>query len=291
LPWKELLSTPADFERRYVGKKIELETCAIEIDSEAAMRAAAKYGKAVAHVAMMYMHIVQKKMGDVQFELEVSVDETETPTTHAEHIIIASELKRLNVHWVSLAPRYIGRFEKGVDYIGDLVAFENDFAIHAEIARKFGPYKLSIHSGSDKFSVYRITMQQTRGMVHLKTAGTSYLEALRTIAAFDPGFFRRIYVFARDHYEADRASYHVSAQLDRAPKPDAVKDADLPALLNQFDAREILHVTFGSVLTTKKSDGKFLFYDHFMSILRAHPEEYAENLKAHFIKHLKPFAK
>ena len=243
----------------------------------------------------MYRHLAAK---NIPSELEVSVDETETPTTHAEHIYVASELKRLGVKWVSLAPRYIGRFEKGVDYIGDpstssgqaLIEFEKDFAIHAEIARAFGPYKLSIHSGSDKFSVYPATMRQTRGLVHLKTAGTSYLEALRTIAAFDPGLFRAIYVFGRDRYETDRASYHVSAQLSRAPKSEEVKDADLPALLNQFDAREILHVTFGSVLTTRKSDGHFIFYDDFMALLRSHPDAYAENLRTHFIKHLKPFA-
>ena len=59
-----------------------------------------------------------------------------------------SELRRLGVEWVSLAPRYVGRFEKGVDYLGDLAAFEADFAGHAALARAFGPYKLSLHSGS-----------------------------------------------------------------------------------------------------------------------------------------------
>ena len=152
-----------------------------------------------------------------RIELEVSVDETETPTSHAEHIYIASELKRLGVKWVSLAPRYVGRFEKGVDYIGSLAAFEADFAGHAAIARWFGPYKLSLHSGSDKFSIYPIAARLSRGLVHLKTAGTSYLEALRTIAHHDPAFFREIYTFARQRYETDRLSYHVSAELSECP--------------------------------------------------------------------------
>ena len=163
----------------------------------ALLKAVVKYGKAVAHVATMYRHLV-KAAGGHPFELEVSVDETDQPTSHAEHVYIASELKRLGVQWVSLAPRYVGRFEKGVDYIGDLAAFEADLAGHAAIARQFGPYKLSLHSGSDKFSIYPAAMRQTRGLVHLKTAGTSYLEALRTIAAVDPELFREIYVFARE---------------------------------------------------------------------------------------------
>ncbi len=105
----------------------------------------------------------------------------------------------------------------------------------------------------------------------------------------DPALFREIYRFAREHYETDRASYHVSAQLERAPLADAPSDKELPALLDQFDAREILHVTFGSVLTTRLPDGKLLFYDPLMALLRAHPEDYAANLESHFRRHLTPF--
>ncbi len=159
----------------------------IVFDEHTLLKAAVKYGRAIAFVAGMYRHL-QKAAGKQPFELEVSVDETEQPTSHAEHVYIASELTRLGVQWVSLAPRYVGRFEKGVDYIGDLPAFEADFAGHAAIARHFGPYKLSLHSGSDKFSIYPIAARLSRGLVHLKTAGTSYLEALRTIACHRPGF-------------------------------------------------------------------------------------------------------
>jgi len=269
-------------------QSFNVEGHVITFDEYTLLRAAVKYGQAVAHVAVMYRHLMQAA-GGKNCELEVSVDETELPTSHAEHVYIASELRRLGVQWVSLAPRYIGRFEKGVDYIGNLAAFEADFAVHAAIARQFGPYKLSLHSGSDKFSVYPIAARQTRGLAHLKTAGTSYLEALHTIAALDPAFFREIYAFARERYETDRASYHVSAELARAPLPGDARDADLPALLDQFDAREILHVTFGSVLTTREADGRFRFYDRLMALLRANPEAYAANLERHFLRHLKPF--
>jgi hypothetical protein len=130
-------------------------------------------------------------------------------------------------------------------------------------------------------------MRQTRGLVHLKTAGTSYLEALRTIAALDVALFREIYSFARDHYEIDKASYHVSAELRSAPLPQDV--TDWPALLEQFHAREILHVTFGSVLTAQIDQGQPLFYERLMTLLRANPEAYAANLEKHFVRHLTPF--
>lgn len=269
------------------GKVFDIEGMKIELNDSVLVKASVKYGKAVAHVAAMYHHLISAANGK-PVELEVSVDETEQPTTPAEHIFITSELKRLGVKWVSLAPRFIGRFEKGVDYIGALDAFEKEFRIHAAIARVMGPYKISLHSGSDKFSIYPIAMKHTRGLVHLKTAGTSYLEALRAVAVIDPEFFIRIYRFALDHYTADKASYHVSAELKRAPRPEAVKDCS--ALLDHFDAREILHVTFGSVLTDRNEFGGVGFYPKFMEILRAHPDVYKDLLTKHFIKHLSPFS-
>jgi hypothetical protein len=122
-------------------------------------------------------------------------------------------------------------------------------------------------------------MRQARGLVHLKTAGTSYLEALRTIAAVDAILFRKIYVFARERYDTDKASYHVSAEVSRTPLPEDLSDAELPHLLEQFDAREVLHVTFGSVLTERNADGQRRFYDRLVSLLRANPEAYAANLE------------
>jgi len=126
-------------------------------------------------------------------------------------------------------------------------------------------------------------------MVHLKTAGTSYLEALRTIAALDLELLRSIYICAREHYEVDRASYHVSARLERAPLQSSLSDAALPTLLEQFDAREILHVTFGTILTRQAADGHRLFYERLLELLRTHSEAYAANLQVHFLRHLQPF--
>lgn len=264
------------------GQTIEIEHLKLRFDEHTLLKAAVKYGAAVAHVAAMYRHLDQASAGR-PFELEVSVDETAQPTTHAEHAYVASELKRLGVQWVSLAPRYIGRFEKGVDYIGDLDAFAADFAGHASIARAFGPYKLSLHSGSDKFSVYGIAARAARGLVHLKTAGTSYLEALRVTAATDPALFREILQFAIDRYETDKASYHVSATLDKVPRPEELQDRDLPGLLEQFDAREVLHVTFGSVLTSERG-----FKPRLFGALSANEERYYDALERHFIRHLTP---
>ena len=284
LPWQDLDDLPADMRRRYLKSAFQAERHQVRFDEISLARAAVKYGAAVAHAARLYRHL-QAAVGD--FEVEISVDETESPTTHAQHVYIATELRRLGVRWVSLAPRYVGRFEKGVDYIGDVAGFEEDIEVHAAIARTVspqGPYKLSLHSGSDKFSIYPAFARQTGGLAHLKTAGTSYLEALRTVAVLDPKLFRDVYDFSCTRYEEDRASYHVSASLEQAVQSEDVPDEELPALLEHFDEREILHVTFGSVLREAS------FRDRLMGLLGGHPDHYAAGLEKHFLRHLEPFA-
>jgi len=288
LPWDDLADTPRDLTHRYLDSTVDCEGYQVSFDELSLHRAAVKYGRAVAHVSMMYQYLVQRS-GNNSWEVEVSIDETETPTTHAEHIYWAKELSRLGVRWVCLAPRFVGRFEKGVDYIGDSATFAKEFAIHAAIARTFGPYKLSLHSGSDKFSIYGVCAEETRGLIHLKTAGTSYLEALRAIGELDPSLLREIYAFACKNYPADRLSYHVSAHLECAP--DSVQPGyDAALLLDQFDARQILHVTFGSVLTARTASGAFLFRERIMALLRRHPDVYADAVTRHFVRHLRPFA-
>ncbi len=282
LPWGALETTPGDMRQAYRHRSFDLGERAVSLPEEIVVRAAVKYGGAVAHVGAMHRHLLETKGRD-GWELEVSVDETDTPTSQAEHLFVANELLRLGVRWVSLAPRYVGRFEKGVDYLGDVAAFEEDFKGHAMIARAMGPYKLSLHTGSDKFSIYRIASQHTGGLLHLKTAGTSYLEALRATASFDPDLFREILALAIERYEIDRVSYHVSADLAKVPRPEMLSDSELPALLEQFDARQVLHVTFGSVLNSDRGHKSRL-----MAGLIAHEEIHYGVLERHFIRHLAP---
>lgn len=292
LPWDVLESSPQELRDLYVGKTFVLGAgVVICLSEETLLRAAVKYGRAVAHTATMYRHLVERMGEGGRFELEVSVDETETPTTPEEHFFVASELKRLGVQWVSLAPRYLGRFEKGVDYIGDLESFATDFAQHVVIARTMGPYKLSIHSGSDKFRIYPVVSRLAGELLHLKTAGTSYLEALRALSGINPEFFREILAFARERYPMDRATYHVSADLSKVPAAEQFSDAGLTGVLDTFDGRQVLHVTFGSVLTGKDVHGGYRFRERLLEALQAHEEVYYDALETHLSRHVEPFVK
>ncbi|MBI9049169.1 MAG: hypothetical protein JEZ00_07110 [Anaerolineaceae bacterium] len=239
-------------------------------NEERLLRAIAKYGKAIDHTIMMYQQL--KEMKD-SFDFEASVDETEAPTTPLEHYFIVNELTRAGVNFTSLAPRFIGRFEKGVDYIGDLDALDIELAKHAAVTKHFSTYKLSLHSGSDKFSVYPLIAKHWGKLLHVKTAGTSYLEALRTLAVKEPALFGRIWKMSLEKYPAERATYHVSGELDKVQAGLAPAD-----LLNDFHARQILHVTFGSAL--------ILFGNEIHGRLKKHADAYTENLQIHFAKHL-----
>jgi hypothetical protein len=236
----------------------------------------AKYGRAIRHTVTMYRELASLRE---VFDFEVSVDETESATTPLEHFFIAAELTRAGVRFTSLAPRFIGRFEKGVDYLGDLDALDAELARHAAVTRHFGSNKLSLHSGSDKFSVYPLIARHWGTRIHVKTAGTSYLEALRTLAVAEPALFRRIVELALLRYDTDRASYHVSADAAGVQLPAGA--AGLPALLDEFAARQVLHVTFGSALIRYGAELK--------AALARHAGLYHANLQRHFARHIAPF--
>ena len=278
IPWIRLDSDLLDQKSRYLDSPISCEGLILEFSQEDLFKALGKYGRALAHIKGLSDHLMENLDN---FDLEVSVDETDTPTSVKEHYFIALELRRLGVPFISLAPRFVGSFEKGVDYIGDLPVFEREFADHAKVMRTVGGYKLSIHTGSDKFSIYPLIARKTKRLVHVKTAGTSYLEALRVVAEAHKDLFREILEFSRSRYDVDRATYHVSGDVDRVPVSSEYPDDQLTDLLDQFDTRQVLHVTFGSVLD--------IFGSRIKAVLSANPEVYRGFLEEHFTRHLEHF--
>lgn len=288
------VQSQVDWVESYQGKTISVtDGLSIEFDTSTVQRAAVKYGLAIQHAISLGQCIQATAAERNQpFEIELSVDETEQPTTLAEHYIIADQCRKHGLELVSLAPRFVGDFEKGVDFKGDLAVLEKSMQDHAAIANELGGYKLSLHSGSDKLSMYPLFGRATQGRFHVKTAGTSYLEALRVVARCAPTEFREIVNFSRDRYETDKATYHVSATLDVLAPSDVSSPEQLEQLyLERWEdvseprgftepGRQILHCTFGSVLT----DERFGPLVH--QILQEHANIYTEVLTEHFGKHL-----
>jgi hypothetical protein len=277
LDWPGLESDLPAFIKRYAGQRMDLEHQAVELDEGSVLRAMAKYGPSLTHAMAMYRRLEER---GTDYEVEFAVDETDYPTKPAEHVVVVSELKRLGMNLVSFAPRFVGRFEKGVEYIGDLDELGRDFEIHAELARALGPYKLSLHSGSDKYATYPLIAEATRGLVHLKTAGTSWAEALRVIAHHDADLMRQILTLALVSFEANRKSYHLSC--DPATIPADPTDDEVARLMDVVDSRQVLHVGYGAVLGE--------FGSRMYRVWNDNEEEHCRIIADHFVRHLEPFA-
>lgn len=157
----------------------------IELDEATVRHIAGNYLSATLQAAAVYQHIEAQRPGSV---IEVSMDETDAPQTPPELLVILAALGDAGVPAQTIAPKFTGRFNKGVDYVGDLAQFEKEFAEDLAVIRHAAPkyglpenLKLSVHSGSDKFSIYEPigrVLKTTGAGLHIKTAGTTWLEEL-----------------------------------------------------------------------------------------------------------------
>jgi hypothetical protein len=270
-------------ESQYLGKEFALEGAVVSFPPPEFKRIVLIYSKAVQYTIDLYQAVIKNCGRPVDFEM--SIDETLTSTTPASHYFVASELIGAGVEITSLAPRFCGEFQKGIDYIGDQAQFAAEFASHVKIAEHFG-YKISVHSGSDKFGVFPVIGAKTGGKYHLKTAGTNWLEAVRLIAVQEPALYREMHRFAVANLNEAKKYYHIKADLAKVPSIDDLTDAELPGLMDQDDARQVLHITYGLILEARHSDGRPVFRDRIYRTLNQNEAGYYRGLERHIGRHL-----
>lgn len=211
-----------------------------QLTKEIAEAAAKKFLLAIQEAGKIYRHIVEKK-GAGKFVTEVSVDETDTPQTPMELFLILAMIAGEKIPVQTIAPKFTGRFNKGVDYVGDLAQFEKEFdedlSVIAFAVREFGlpeTLKLSVHSGSDKFSLYPIInrlIQTHDAGLHVKTAGTTWLEEVIGLAESGGeglAIAKDVYTEAHGHFEELTGPYATVIDIDRAklPTPAEVQNWD-----------------------------------------------------------------
>ena len=268
----------------YFGRQIRLsDEVTIDLDAATVKRVAVKYGKAIAHAIKLASHTDRMMLKrNTPYEIEICLDETPQPTSLAEHFLIVEQCLRAQMKLAIVGPRWSGDFEPAIDFAGDRETLLRAWREHALVARALGPYKLGLHNGSDKFSLYEELARITGGLFHVKTAGTSYLEALRVAARHERRLFRRIVDMARSRFDRDRATYHVSARVEQLPAPAAIADdVRLEQLyLDEPAGRQVLHVTFGSVLTDS------VLGPTRRDVLVANPATYREVVGKHLSRHL-----
>ena len=209
----------------------------LETTRESLKAIAEKYLVAAQEAGRTYRRIAEQR-GEETFIAEISLDETEAPQTAAELLVILAAMADERIPVQTVAPKFVGRFNKGVDYAGDVAQFEECFrsalAVTAYAVRHYAlpeNLKLSVHSGSDKFSIYgriRRALRDFDAGIHLKTAGTSWLEELIGLAeAGGAGLeiAKEIYAEAHAHREEWCAPYAAVIGIDpgRLPAPDEVR--------------------------------------------------------------------
>jgi tagaturonate epimerase len=210
------------------GMDQPLQTTYGEIES-----IAAKYLLAVREAGEIYRHVLRMKK-DREFITEISMDETDSPQTPPELLVILAAIADEGIPLQTIAPKFTGRFNKGVDYVGNLDQFEKEFSADVAVInyaiRQYGlpeSLKLSIHSGSDKFSIYpvvRKAMKRFNAGVHLKTAGTTWLEEIIGLAeAGGEGLdlAKEIYLQALEHVHDLCAPYSTVIDIDVTKLPAA----------------------------------------------------------------------
>jgi hypothetical protein len=278
---------------------------ALRIEAPFLERTAAKYLAAVKEAGRIYRKIEERK-GKGKFIPEVSMDETDSPQTPAELLIILAAIADEGIPIQTIAPKFTGRFNKGVDYQGDLAKFCEEFSDDvATIAFAVSKYdlpanlKLSVHSGSDKFSIYRPMREALKKFdagVHLKTAGTTWLEELIGLAeAGGEGLqlAKDVYAQAYEQRETLCAPYAavISIDVKKLPLPEAVNGWSSEQYQNALrhvqsnpefnsDLRQLLHVGFK---VAAKLGPKYLgFLDQFAPTIG---KNVTENL---YDRHIKP---
>ena len=265
---------------------------------------AGKYLSAIQEAARIYRHIDNSK--PELFVTEVSMDETDRPQTPPELLVILAAIADEKIPIQTIAPKFTGRFNKGVDYVGDIAQFEmefnDDLAVLAHATKQYTlppNLKLSVHSGSDKFSIYapiRRALQRFKAGVHIKTAGTTWLEELIGLAeAGGEGLelAKNVYRDAFDHADELCAPYAAVIDIDakKLPTPEEVRrwsSAEYTGALRhdpkspEFNPhiRQLLHV--GYKVAAKMGD-------RYLALLKECESSIAKNVTANlYERHLKP---
>lgn len=271
------------WENKYLDKSFKIGDSTITVNENELAETVRIYGAAIDFAVGIYHDIISQ--WDKPVDFEISIDETLSATDVKAHYIIASELYDRGAIVKNVAPRFCGEFQKGIDYKGDIVKFEQELVVHNAIANHFG-YRLSIHSGSDKFSVFPLIGEKTNGKFHIKTAGTNWLEALRVIALEDAGLFREMYRHSIKRLDDAKAYYHIFTDKSMVPDEKTYQDYQLDGLLTLEESRQALHITYGFLLGDMNDEGGYLFRDRFFKVLHQFEDTYDTCIKKHIGRHL-----
>ncbi|MGB9641685.1 MAG: tagaturonate epimerase family protein [Candidatus Ratteibacteria bacterium] len=266
--------------KEYSGKNFACSGFSFVFTEEMVSDLAITYGRAIDFIEECYSFISDKKKN---FDFEISVDETKVPTTPYAHAFIVMELQKRNVEFNGLALRFPGRFEKGIDYIGNMNELARELEIHNEIRNHLGPYKISLHSGSDKFSIYGTFKKILGSMFHVKTSGTSWIQSMKTVAAVDREFFIKCLEVALKDFEKNSKSYEISADISKL-NLEKIRNENLDEIFSDHHIRQLIHISYGSIIGSAPESQKMK--QHYYTLIEKNYELYFRFVEEHLKKHI-----
>lgn len=239
----------------YLGRTFSVEGMSISYDRMTLDDCCRLLGQVLALSAEIYESYVCT--GSVDFIL--SLEGMQTPTTPAQHYFLANELLRRGISVQAVAPVFSGVFQQGQDFDGDAAQFEKEIRIHSAIARAFG-YKLCLNAMEDKSSLLQTVSQYTKGTLHLRTEGLSWIEAVRLIAREDPSLYRIVYSMAMTAWPMAQEYFHANAAVQTLPELDSLKDKILPTLFGRPALRSLISLTYPQVIRSQLRERIFDFW-------------------------------
>ncbi|HTI70235.1 MAG TPA: tagaturonate epimerase family protein [Candidatus Limnocylindria bacterium] len=277
-----------DWKEYYIGRFFSVghRINPLQFDEEDLMRAAVKYARATL-LAEKWALEASRGCAGRPFEIEISVAGAAAVTTPLDHLFLALELQRRGIPGlIALGLHYEGQFIPGIDFQGDAKKFEDRLKIHVGIAKFAGPYKLSFHHAADKFALYPVIGRLCGNMLHLKTASTSYLEALRVVARTDGPLFAEIANFSRSRInDPALMSRTLLTGHQLAVLPPARDGEDEDTYLDHLTGRQLLAATGPVVLSEGVSSGGHSFRNRLRETVSRRGDLYAEILERHFLRH------
>ena len=260
--------------KKYIGKNFNFSGFNLSYNEDNVHFIVKRYYKSLDFLLNCF-NSIKSRIDD--FDFEPTFDERDIDTTHLEHFYISSELINDGVNFSTMAPKFPGLFEKGIDYDGDVKVFAETLKNHNEIAKYFGGYRLSVHSADDKFRIFKYLREILGDNFHVKTSGTTWMESLRTVAEFNPDLFKRIIAIVLETAEENSKDYYIT--LDYKKINDFLKNKQLAELIDIKETRQFLHVSYGTVINE--------FRNEILETLFNHEEAYMDNIIKNYKNHFK----
>jgi hypothetical protein len=258
--------------KKYIGKKYNFSGYSVSFTEDNIYLLVKRYYRSLSFLKKCFDLIKEKTS---VFDFEPTFDEKDIDTKPEDHFYLASEMINDDIVFTTIAPKFPGIFEKGIDYIGNINDFILQLKAHKAIIKSLGNYRISLHSADDKFKIFKPFKKIMGDKFHIKTSGTTWMESLRTIAQTNTDLFKLILDLTVSKAEENSKAYYI--KLDYKKINDLLKSKIFEDLIDIKESRQLLHVSYGTII--KK------YRNIITEVLLLNEDRYFKNIENNYKKH------